>query len=269
VLPEVNGVGLGLRFPHFDTILHEKPNTPWFEVITDDFLTESPATKKLEQLRSNYPITFHSVGLNLGGVDEFDLKYLNRFKDLYTQFEPNLISDHLCWSSHNGKFHHDLMPIPKFRDAVKNLIKRINFLQDFFKRELVVENITQYIKIENEDYSEQEYLEEIISKTNCKLLLDISNVLINVENKIIPSSWIDSFPLEHVAQIHLSGGEVSNDLVIDTHGERVGSKDIEILKEIYDRGFKIPSIIERDTNLEPFALLENERKEIEKSVHGL
>ena len=212
---KIGGVGLGLRFPHFNEILKFDHEVPWFEVMTDDFLEDGPHHRKLEILRESKPIAFHSVGLNIGGVQEFDKKYLKKFKELYEFFQPELVTDHLCWSAHKGQYHHDLLPIPRTEEALQHVAGRITYLQDYFGRHLAFENITIYIDFRNSEFSEIEFLKKLVKLTGCGLLLDISNVVINHKNRELDySAYFSNFPLESVAQIHVAGSDSSGSVII-------------------------------------------------------
>jgi uncharacterized protein (UPF0276 family) len=264
----INGMGLGLRFDHFDEIIKSKPSTPWFEVIVEDFLNFGPHHKKLEKLRGDYPIALHSIGLNLGGVDEFDIDHLNKFKEIYKRFEPNWISDHLCWSAVDGVQHHDLLPIPRTEEALINVSERISYYQDFFNRQLVIENITAYIDYKESVFTEIDFLKEITKKTGCGLLLDITNARINAENRNEDfETYFENFPLSSVAQIHLSGGSMDNGVLIDSHDQEVTGKDIEILRSILAKGYEIPAMIERDAQIPAFEVLEQERRKISRLTY--
>ena len=262
-----NSVGLGLRFQHFNEIISCEPQTPWFEVIADDFLSQGPHYEKLETVSQKYPIVMHSVGLNIGGVQDFDPIVLSQFRAIYERFNPLWISDHLCWSAHNGHYHHDLLPIPKTKEALKHVCNRINFLQDFFSRNLCIENITSYIDFEKEDYSEIDFLLNIIDTTKCRLLLDVSNIIINHRNRQLdPETYLNLIPVELVQQVHLAGGESDEGVIIDSHSTKVPKQDIDYLKSLKERGLKAPVLIERDAQLPDFKTLENERKAIEKAL---
>ena len=266
----IKGIGLGLRFPHFDSILKEDCETSWFEVLTDDFLNQGPHFKKLERLRETKPIVMHSIGMNLGGVSAFNQNYLSSLRELYKRFEPEWISDHLCWSSHEGQYHHDLLPIPRTDEALENLVQRVSYLQDFFGRQLVLENITSYVEFEESHMPETEFINALVDKTGCGILLDLTNVLVNSQNKKTSvKEYIENFPFKAVKQIHLAGGEYIDDVLVDTHGANVGDEDIELLKEVYKKHSTIPAMIERDIQLPSFEELEAERKKIEGAVHGL
>jgi uncharacterized protein (UPF0276 family) len=263
-------IGLGLRLEHMDDIIEYQPKVPWFEILLDDFLHPGPHHQKLDEIVESYPIVFHSVGLNLGGVDQFDQKHLKKVRDLYEKYKPQWVSDHLCWSSYNGKFHHDLLPIPKTTEGLSNVVDRINYLQDFFQRQMVVENITSYIDFKNEEFQEIEFINRLVEKTNCGLLLDITNVIINHRNRNLDyKHYFHQFPLKHVKQVHLSGYAESDGVLIDSHSSRVNEEDISVLKSLYDQGFGFPAMIERDSELPDFFELEHERQSIEEAVYEL
>ena len=267
----LEGVGIGLRFPHFDNILQGQTKSPWFEVITDDFLTDGPHHNKLEKLRNHSPIALHSVGLNIGGVDPIEKSLVRRFKEIYDRFEPEIISDHLCWSAHKGSFHHDLLPIFKSKESLNLVCDRIQSLQDTFKRPLILENITSYIDYKTEEFSEIDFLNEILARTGCALLLDISNVIINHKNrKMDPTAYFDSFPIKSVKQIHLAGGVLEEDTYIDSHSKSVEPEDVSwCLSLIKKESHSIPILIERDANLPTLKELEKERLEVEEFIYEI
>lgn len=236
--------------------------------MTDDFLSDGVHHGKLSKLRQDYPINFHSIGLNIGGVDQFDKSYLARFKELYQVYEPSFISDHLCWSNHGGKYHFDLLPVLKTKESLDLVVSRVHYLQDFFNRPLAIENITSYIQYKEEDFTETEFIRELCKRTDCYLLLDISNVLVNAHNfNTTPNDFLTGYPLERVVQGHMAGGFLTQEeLVIDTHGADVDQKDVLLLKEIFTKRSPFPVVIERDANIPPFTELEQERIQIERML---
>ena len=143
-------------------------------------------------------------------------------------------------------------------------------MQSFFNRQICIENITSYIDFQNSEYDEIDFITEIVGKTGCSLLLDISNALINHKNrKLNPDSYFKRFPLNHVKQIHLSGGSKNGRMIIDSHNSEVKENDIQILKTLYKDGCTIPAMIERDSDVPPFEVLEQERIKIKKAVYGI
>lgn len=277
----LEGVGLGLRLPHLDSIIALRPDVPFFEVMVEDYLSPGPHHAKLEIIAGHYPLIFHSVGLNVGGTDPsthpnssmsgqdidsdnlVEWEYLKGLRDLYLRYQPVIISDHLCWSAHRGIYHHDLLPIHKTQAALEHVCSRIMRLQDFFDRQLCLENITSYLDYIDEQYTEIEFISEVIQRTGCSWLLDISNVLINHHNRgMDPKAYFDSFPLDHTQYVHLSGGSECDGWIIDSHSSEVEGADCKTLAKLRSQEYALPAIIERDLELPQFERFNSERLKV-------
>src|SRR2546422_4493778 len=74
--------GVGLRAPHLAEVMRTHPAVPWFEVHAENYMGGGPAVRALEQLRQDYPISIHGVGLSLGSADGLDARHLARLKRL-------------------------------------------------------------------------------------------------------------------------------------------------------------------------------------------
>src|SRR6266852_2094448 len=80
--------GIGLRAPHLDEILTTCPAIPWLEIHPENYLGGGPAGRALEQIRRDYPLSFHAVGLSFGSVDGVDPRHLKRLQVLTERIEP-------------------------------------------------------------------------------------------------------------------------------------------------------------------------------------
>ena len=76
---------------------------------------------------------------------------------------------------------YDLLPIPFRADAVKHIVKRIEQVQDILERPLVIENVSYYTPVAAE-MTEVEFINAIVTESNCQLLLDVNNVYVNAFN---------------------------------------------------------------------------------------
>src|ERR1700758_2552182 len=99
------GVGVGLRSNHYGAILSQRPAIPWFEVISENFMTLRNANgdsrggrprEVLDLIRRDYPIMLHGVSLNIGSTDPLRKDYLKKLKVLAKETQPLWVSDHLC-----------------------------------------------------------------------------------------------------------------------------------------------------------------------------
>ncbi|MGJ8675061.1 MAG: multinuclear nonheme iron-dependent oxidase, partial [Pseudoalteromonas sp.] len=72
------GFGLGLRAPHFEQIIAEKPAVDWFEIISENyFVAGGKPWHYLNKIRSDYPIVMHGVSMSIGSTDAINKDYLN------------------------------------------------------------------------------------------------------------------------------------------------------------------------------------------------
>src|SRR5947209_5711129 len=136
------GFGLGLRPEHYEDILNENPEVDWFEIITENYLI--PGGKPhyyLHQFKERYPLVMHGVSMSIGSTDPINWHYLQQVKQLAQEIKPRWISDHLCWTGVNGKNTHDLLPLPYTEEAINHIVQRIQQIQEFFGRRILIENV--------------------------------------------------------------------------------------------------------------------------------
>ncbi|MCW8444438.1 DUF692 domain-containing protein [Fluoribacter gormanii] len=251
------GFGLGLRPDYYEEILAQKPDLDWFEILTENYMV--PGGKPLyylDQIRAHYPIVMHGVSLSLGSTDPLDNNYLKQLKELVTRVEPVWVSDHLCWTGVNGINAHDLLPVPYTREAVHHIVSRIQQVQDFLGRPILIENVSSYLTYKQSEMSEWEFILEIVKQADCYILLDVNNIYVSsVNHQFNPMDYIFAMPPERVAQIHLAGHSNHGDYIIDTHDAPVIQPVWDLYAATLQRLGPISSMIERDDNMPPFAEL--------------
>ena len=260
VKQQCSGVGLGLRPLHLTEVLRENPVVPWFEVHICNFLNHGLNHTRLYQIRQDYPLSFHGVNLNLGGNDRLDYDYLRKLKQAVDIYQPALISEHACFTTHHNHYFHDLMPIPYTSEAVANMTKRIATVQDILEREILIENVSRYFSYEESELSEGEFLATVCSEAKCGLLLDLNNAYVNQRNlNENLDDFIAQLPIAKVKEIHLAGYSEYEDILIDTHSAMVSDDVWECYRQFCTHNHAIPCLIEWDSNLPSLAVLMEQR----------
>ncbi len=259
-LKEIAGVGLGLRSQHIDEVLLTQPAVPWFELLTENHMAPGGLIPvQLEAIRSNYPITFHCVGMSLGGTDPVDVAYLRGIKTLIERYQPSLVSDHLCFSQHGQHNYHDLLPLPYNEETLHHFSKRITQIQDILETRILVENVSSYLTYRASTLSEAEFIAELLSRTDCDLLLDINNVYVNAVNHgFSASEYLSKIPMQRVREIHLAGYEDRDSYLLDAHNNRVSPPVWELYEEVISEYPDIPTLIEWDNDIPSFTVLREE-----------
>ncbi len=245
------GFGLGLRPVHYEAILTQLPKIDWFEVTTENYLV--PGGKPLhylDRIREHYPVVMHGVSLSIGSSDPLDFDYLKQVKELAQRIEPVWISDHLCWTGVNGINMHDLLPLPYTNQTIEHVVSRINQLQEFLGRQILIENVSSYLTYTQSELTEWEFLTEIAKRADCFILLDVNNIYVSsVNHEFDPHEYLNGIPKDRVYQIHLAGHSNHGNYIIDTHDAPVIQPVWDLYADTIKKFGAVSTMIERDDNI--------------------
>lgn len=247
--------GIGLRAPHYSEFLEKRPSVAWLEVHSENYFAEGgKSLHVLEKVRRDYPISLHGVGLSLGSADELNWQHLKKLRDLITYIDPCLISEHLSWSSLDGQYLHDLLPLPYTEEALNHVVSRIQQVQDYLHRQILIENVSSYIRYKHSTLLEQDFLREVALKSGCGILLDINNIYVNATNLgFDPHTYLTGIPANLVQEIHLGGFTTTTiqdrEVLIDSHNRPVVPAVWNLYKEAIRQLGRKPTIIEWDADL--------------------
>lgn len=265
----LQGFGLGLRTEHYAAFAQPLPanlKPDWLEIISENYMV--PGGKPLahlERVRADYPVVMHGVSMSIGASDPLDLDYLRDLRALADRIEPAWVSDHLCWTGVDHRNLHDLLPMPYTEAALAHLVERIARVQDALGRELVLENVSSYVRFAADEMDEATFVAELLRRSGCGLLLDVNNIYVSSRNHgFDPRAYIDRMPAAQVRQIHLAGHEDRGDIVIDTHDHPVCDAVWELYGYSLLRIGERPTMIERDDHIPPLAELLTELDQARK-----
>ena len=247
--------GIGLRGTHHNFFLREPASVDWLEVHSENYFAEHGiARSTLEKIRHDYAISLHGVGLSLGSSDPINAHHLKKLKSLIRSIDPCFVSEHLSWSSVNGRFLNDLLPMPFNREAIDLFCERIDQTQNFLGRRILVENISAYVKFRDSEMTEAAFITEIARQSGAGLLLDINNIYVNAINHGFDAeTFIDSVPVELVEEMHLAGHSVQiydeQRILVDTHDAPVPDAVWTLYERALQRFGRIPTLIEWDSRI--------------------
>lgn len=259
------GVGVGLRPAHRPLFLENPPSSvSWVEVTTENYMSWEKeglgkSFQSLLKIRQNSPVVLHGVSLNLGSIDPVDKGYLTRFRQLIEQIEPALVSDHLSWTGINGKNLHDLLPLPYTQEALTHISSKIDQVQNYLGRRILIENPSSYLEFANSEMSEVDFLLEVINKTDCGVLLDINNIYVSsVNHGFDPKDYLRKIPSHRIGQIHLAGHSNQGGYLIDTHDAPVCPEVWGLFRYSVELFGTKSTMIERDGHIPEWSEMELE-----------
>ncbi|MBW7851444.1 MAG: DUF692 domain-containing protein [Rhodospirillales bacterium] len=258
--------GLGLKPIHFPHALAASAAGLWFEVHPENYMVAGgPRLAWLDRVRSAHPLSLHGVALSLAAEAPPAPDHLARLKVLIDRFEPVLVSEHLAWSTWRGVYYPDLLPVARTQAALRRVTDNVQRVQDALGRAIAVENPAHYLPLAGHEMDEAAFLDGLARRSGCRLLLDVANVFVAANNLgFDPAACLASFPVEHVAEIHLAGHmpdpEFGGALLIDSHSTPVAPAVWALYAGLVGRIGPRPTLIERDEDIPAFGDLIAERE---------
>jgi len=253
----VAGAGLGLRRELVPPLLERVPDAiGFFEVAPENWMELGGRFgRQFRALTERHPFVTHGLSLSLGGPAPLDTSFVRRVKKFLDAHGIRYYTEHLSYCSDDGHLY-DLMPIPFTEDAVGYVAARIRRVQDILEREIAVENVSYYAA-PGAEMSELEFVNAVLERADCGLLLDVNNIYVNsINHRYNARAFLDALPAHRVRYLHVAGHYVeAEDLRVDTHGADVCDPVWDLLDHAYARLGPVPTLLERDFNIPPLATL--------------
>ncbi len=253
-VPEKLGTGIGWR-PEIADDIAALPGVDWVEVVAENHCP-GHLPEPLRRLRAGgVPVVPHGVSLGLGGAERPDLARLVALAELAEALGSPLVTEHIAFVRSGGGLlpsHHrleagHLLPVPRTRDALEVLCANVRIAQEALPVPLALENIAGYLAWPDEEFTEGQFLAELVARTGVRLLVDVANLHTNHVNRgEDPSRALDELPLEAIAYVHVAGGQERDGVWHDTHAHPVGPPVLDVLADLYSRVTPPGVLLERD-----------------------
>jgi uncharacterized protein (UPF0276 family) len=254
--------GAGFKSVHADAILADSYRIGFLEVHAENYMGAGGHPHRLlTRMREQFPLSVHGVGLSIGSENGIDAMHLSRLKTVIERYQPEQVSEHLAWSTHDDSYFNDLLPVPYDRETLDRVCDHIDLVQSVLRRKILLENPSTYAVFERSTMSETDFIREIARRTGCGLLLDVNNVLVSaVNNRFKPLMYLHDFPLDLIEEIHLAGHAEDMDddgarLLIDAHDRPVDDEVWQLYDIIIRQTGPLPTLIEWDNDVPEWPVL--------------
>ena len=254
--------GVGYKPQHFANIMADAAPVEWLEIHAENYMgAGGRPLAQLRHLAERFEISVHGVGLSIGGEAPLDEDHLSRLAHLCDWLAPQSFSEHLAWSTHEGTFLNDLLPLPYTKATLSRVCDHIDRVQEVLRRPMLLENPSNYLAFAETEMDEVTFLSHIARRTGCGLLLDVNNVYVSATNQgFAPLDYIRGFPLDLVGEIHLGGhnedvGDCDHPLLIDSHGTEVADPVWALYAQTLELAGPKPTLIEWDNDVPEWPML--------------
>ncbi|HSF63704.1 MAG TPA: DUF692 domain-containing protein [Paracoccaceae bacterium] len=268
--------GVGYKPQHFADLLADPGAVGWLEIHAENYMGDGGRPlAQLRHLRDRFPLSVHGVGLSIGGEGPLDADHLARLKHLLGWLKPASFSEHLAWSTHDGAFLNDLLPLPYTAATLARVADHIDRVQEVLGRRILLENPSSYLAFAESEMAEVDFLAEVARRTGCGLLLDVNNVFVSATNLgFAPEAYVDAFPLHLVGEVHLGGHDAQADdtgapLLIDSHGQAVADPVWTLYARVIRAAGAIPTLIEWDNDVPEWPVLAAEAARAAAVLEGV
>ncbi|MDP2371407.1 DUF692 domain-containing protein [Rhodoferax sp.] len=268
--------GVGLKSAHIQEILKTEPDVGFFEVHAENYMVEGgPFHHYLTRIRERYALSVHGVGLSIGADAPLDVGHLDALTVLLERYQPQSFSEHLAWSTHNDAYLNDLLPIAYTAATLQRVCAHIDQVQSHLKRRMLLENPATYVEFAESSMDEPTFLNEVVRRTGCGLLLDVNNVYVcSVNHHRDAQAYIRSLPLAQVGEIHLAGFAEQQDslgypLLIDNHGSPVAKAVWDLYAFALSLTGAVATLIERDNDVPSWPVLFAEVSQADQQLRAL
>ncbi|MEQ1570480.1 MAG: DUF692 domain-containing protein [Myxococcota bacterium] len=224
-----------------------------FEFVTEDFL--GPLALPLgviDEARDRGPVSLHGLSLSIGSTDPLSWAYVEALRWLVERVRPEIVSDHLAWSTFGGEHAYDLLPLPMTEEALRHVAERVERVQDRIGQPLCLENPARLFAYPHDELTEGEFFAELAARTGCGMLLDVNNVAVTAHDLgLDPVAALDAYPASAVRELHLAGHRRTPTRWYDTHDRPVDDHVWGLYARAVDRLGPLPTVIEWDTRHPP------------------
>lgn len=255
--------GIGLRAKHLLDFIALRPPLSFIEIHAENHLAGGVMRRALHDVRADYDISFHCVGMSIGAAGGLDHAHLRALRMLADEIDPFLVSDHLSVSTLGGVYINDLLPLPYTEESLGLVCRHVDEAQEALARPILIENPSRYIAYRHSTIGEGAFMAEVSRKTGCGVLLDVNNVFVTARNMSEdPLSLLLSFPTAAVKELHLAGHDTvvedGQTLRVDTHDRTVSNEVWELYAAAVTHFGGRPTLIEWDDALPELDVLLNE-----------
>lgn len=268
MLPD--NAGISFKPQHFLEVMDAAAENLWLEVHPENYLVPGGAkVRMLDALASRFPLSLHGVSMSLGGPERPDPAHLTMLAALTRRVRPRQVSEHLAWSRMAGRYEPDLLPVRRTSAALRRIASHIDEVQEALACRIAIENPSHYMPIAGHEWSEPAFFSELVQRTGCLLLVDVSNLLVSANNlDTSAQTWIEQIPLDQIAEIHLGGYSddplLGNTLRIDSHDMPISEDTWALYRHLLQRAGPRPTLVEWDRHVPPLQRMLEEREKAQR-----
>jgi uncharacterized protein (UPF0276 family) len=173
-------------------------------------------------VRGQVDLIAHGIGLSIGSFDRWNESYIHLLDELFGRFDIAWHSEHLGYTTVDGHYLGTMLTMPRTDEALDLLSARVEQVTARYGLPFLVENVAGLLPDPPGPWSAAGFLNELVSRTGCGLLLDAYNLECDRANiGLDVGAFLAELAIDAVAEIHVAGGIRQGRFQLDVHSQRL------------------------------------------------
>jgi len=254
-------VGVGYRRELAPWIASRPPEIGCLEITAEHYFGGGLA--QVRDLRRQYPLYVHGLGLSLGTPGALDAETLHSYARVVAAADPLHITEHVAFTRTPDIDLGHLNPVAPTRFNLGVMIDHARQVMDLCGKPLLVENIATALALKGE-MDETEFLNRLCDRAGCGLLLDVTNLFVNSRTfGFDAAAWLEEIEPRNILQLHIVGYTRRGERWIDAHAQPIQRELYTLARLAMERSEVRSVILERDENIPAPGELAGELRELE------
>jgi hypothetical protein len=149
------------------------------------------------------------------------------------ELDPAWHSEHLGYVSVDGEHLGTMLVPPRTEEALALICTRVDAVLRRYKKPFLLEHAVNLFPDAGGDYTPAGFLNEIVRRTGCGLILDVYNLECDAHNgRGDADAFLDELDLEAVREIHVACGTEDRGLQVDVHSRVTRDETVARLQRV-------------------------------------
>jgi uncharacterized protein (UPF0276 family) len=194
-------------------------------------------------VRGQVGLIAHGIGLSIGSFDRCNDSYLGLLDELFERCDIAWHSEHLGCTTVAGENAGTMFALPRTEEALDLVCGRVQRIQKRYRAPFLLEHIINLLPEEPAEYTPAGFLNAIVSRTGCGLIIDAYNLECDAHNQGLDiPAFLHELDLAAVRELHLAGGVEHDGFYLDVHSGLVRDSTLDLGLDIVRRAPRLCAV---------------------------
>ncbi len=181
-------------------------------------------------------IIVHGVSLSIGSHEGMSPTYLHLLDDFLNQVDVAWHSEHLAYTKVDDQHLGIMLAMPKTEEALDTVCHRVESIKRRYPMPFLLENVVHVLPDSPAEYSDAAFLNELVRRTGCGLILDVYNLECDAHNhKFDIPGFLDELDMTNVRELHVACGVEHNGFLLDVHSRLTRPCTVRLAQNVVER----------------------------------